>query len=402
MNSNLEEIIELINGNMPYKIILSKLRKNTLCEFVKICISQKNGYFQAEKYTKTQVFHEKILPENLKVFCINEMETHFLQLNSWSDKWQYQITISKKGIPTYNRKKVDESGKPAKQLEHNRQKNYMIKEGAIIRPLIDMGVFTADGKVIANKYDKYKQINRFLEIIDDSLKTYDYDDDHTLNVVDFGCGKSYLTFVVYYFLTEIKKYKVRMVGLDLKEDVINKCNESARKYGYSNLSFKVGDIGCYDTSERADMVITLHACDTATDYALYHAISWKTKMIFSVPCCQHELNQQFNPNELDILGRYGIIKERMNALMTDAIRANLLEYCGYRTQVMEFVDIENTPKNLLIRAVSTEESDGKCKKINPINRTRNKEKYLSEVHELMQKFGFHPTLYKLLLENGYI
>ena len=293
--------------------------------------------------------------------------------------------LTKKGKVFLGKKKSNNSNIITKG--HNKEKNYILKEGTIIQPLIDLGVFTKEGKVVNSQYDKYKQINRFIEIIDDEVKKNNFEE---LTVLDFGCGKSYLTFVLYYYFTEIKKINVKMIGLDLKADVIKKCNDIAKKYNYENLSFELGDINGFKYNNKVDMVITLHACDTATDYALYNAIKWNTKMIFSVPCCQHEFNSQMKPENLPILSRYGIVKERVSALMTDALRANLLEVLGYKTQLLEFIDISHSPKNILIRASKSNISKEK------------KDRALKEVNDLIKEFNFNSTLYNLLKEDNLI
>lgn len=273
----------------------------------------------------------------------------------------------------------------ATDTDHNRKKNYILSPDEDIKPLRDMGIVTKDNKVASDMYDKYRQINRFIEIVDDCVKSFPKD---TIRVVDFGCGKSYLTFLLYHYLTNIRKLKAEITGLDLKEDVIRHCNDVAKKYGYDGLHFEVGDINGYKC-DKTDMVVTLHACDTATDFALYNAVRWKAKYIFSVPCCQHELNGQLAPKTLDIVKRYGIVAERFSALATDSIRANVLQYCGYKTQLMEFIDITHTPKNLLIRAeLRAEEMSENLKN-----------KYKEEVDAHLKEFSFRPTICKLLTDN---
>ena len=262
--------------------------------------------------------------------------------------------VSKKGKVTVKKKARKEPAKKA-DLSHNRQKRYILEEGVPVPFLVDLGVMTAEGKVVHAKFDKFRQINRFLEFIEDILPRLKdrAEDGRELTILDFGCGKSYLTFAIYYYLHELKGYDIRIIGLDLKRDVIRRCNELSGKYGYEKLRFLEGDIADYTGVDRVDMVVTLHACDTATDFALAKAIGWDAKVILSVPCCQHELNRQIKSDVLEPVLKYGLIKERMAALVTDALRAQYLEREGYETQILEFIDMEHTPKNILIRAVKT-------------------------------------------------
>ena len=385
---NLINAIDKIVEGQVFKIVISN-KKDKENKYNKININFKESknkkYYQVEKYTDKQVFHENIEIEDLRDYLLDYMENSYKQLAAWSENNTFDLKISKKGKVFLGKKNANNSNLINK--DHNKKKNYILEEGMIIEPLIDLGVFTKEGKVVKSKYDKYKQINRFVEIIDDEIKKNDYKE---LTILDFGCGKSYLTFILYYYFVEIRKINVKMIGLDLKEDVIKKCNEVAKRYKYDNLHFELGDINGYKYNNKVDMVITLHACDTATDYALYNAVKWNAKMIFSVPCCQHELNHQMKPENLNILTRYGIVQERVAALMTDAVRGNLLEAVGYKTQLLEFIDIAHSPKNILIRASKSNISKQKI------------EKSLTEVEQLREEFNFNPTLYNLLKQDNLI
>lgn len=375
----------------PYKVIISKPAEKDMA-YHKIVVERKESYYQAAAYTQKQVFHRNIEFSELENYLIDTVENQYLQVNAWDDAAEHIYLCSKKGKVTYKIKASRESA-AKNTVSHNRKKRYLIEEGTVVAPLADMGIFTADGKVVKSMYDKFRQINRFLEIVEDVIKD---DPVEELNIIDFGCGKSYLTFILYYYFTEIKKQKVHIVGLDLKADVIKNCNAAAEKYGYENLHFEIGDINGYHADFPVDMVVTLHACDTAKDYALFNAVQWNARMIFSVPCCQHELNGQMQTDDYSLLTRYGIIKERFAALSTDAIRANLLECCGYKTKLLEFVDFSHTPKNLLIRAVKKGGSSA-AKTIVP---SAVKKQYLGEVERMMTEFHLKPTLYRLLDEAG--
>lgn len=368
------DLIKMIISNPKSKE--SKYRKIVIR---KILLKGEEKY-QFEKYTQKQVFHDNVDKTALETMVISFMQEEFRQCDVFCSDCNYVVKVSKKG-------KIFVSSKQIKQVnvktarEHNRSKNYLLPEGSEIAPLYDLGIFTKEGKVVHSMYDKYKQINRFIEMIDDCIS----EDMTHLNIIDFGCGKSYLTFILYYYLVEVKKISVHMTGLDLKEEVIHNCNKIAEKYGYENLHFAIGDINGYESDVPVDMVITLHACDTATDYALYNAIRWDAKMIFSVPCCQHEINGQIKSEHFPIMTKYGLLKERMSALLTDEIRANLLESESYKVQVLEFIDLSHSPKNILLRCVKSDKISEK-----------RKAKAVAEVEQLMEEFHLQPTLYTLL------
>ena len=315
--------------------------------------------FQAEEQVGRQAFHRNLSREEALSYIRELLDGSFRQAEIVSGHGTGLILVSRKGKVTVKVKRKAHSGgaeaqpariQPASGLmSHNRQKRYILKEGCAVPFLVDLGVMTREGKIVNSRYDKYRQINRFLEFIEDILPNLNQEEETT--IIDFGCGKSYLTFAMYYYLKVLKEYPVRIIGLDLKQDVIDHCNRLARQYGYDRLDFYHGDIASYEGVDHVDMVVTLHACDTATDHALAKAVNWGAKVILSVPCCQHELAKQISCDIQKPVLQYGLIKERMAALYTDAIRAQVLERCGYRTQILEFIDMEHTPKNILIRGI---------------------------------------------------
>lgn len=308
--------------------------------------------FQAELLRGTKAFHENLTKKEAVIRISEWMRDSFRQLQIESRFGTAGVLVSKKGKITIKEKTQGACVK-APELAHNKKKRYLLEEGRPVDFLVDLGVMTAEGKVVHARYDKFRQINRFLEFIEDVLP--ELPDDREIVILDFGCGKSYLTFAMYYYLKVCRGLDIRITGLDLKEDVISHCSALARKYGYEKLEFLKGDIAGYEGEEWADMVVTLHACDTATDYALSKAVNWNAKVILSVPCCQHELNRQIECGQLAPVLKYGLLKERIAALVTDGLRAELLEQQGYDTQILEFIDMEHTPKNILIRAVKRPE-----------------------------------------------
>ena len=306
-------------------------------------------YFQVSRYTDKQVFHENMTAENALETLSGWILHDFRQAQIRMQNEMVTVLVSKKGKATVKSKKA--ACIETQNLEHNRKKQYIIEEGTAVPFMIDLGVMTESGKIIRTRYDKYRQINRFLEFIEDILP--ELPTDRTVHIIDFGCGKSYLTFAMYYYLKVLKHYDIRITGLDLKQKVIEDCQALADRYGYDGLQFLCGDIADYNGTDEVDMVVTLHACDTATDYALYKAVKWHASVILSVPCCQHELNRKMQCETLSGAFQYGLIKERTAALMTDAMRGQLLEMKGYKTQLLEFIDMEHTPKNILIRGVKS-------------------------------------------------
>lgn len=359
---------------------------------IKICarpvLKNKSLLFQIEEYTKTQVFHKNLTAGDAGSYLTGKLSSdassqtaEFKNALVETKSFTANVLVSKKGTITIKKKMNTSTKQPKISLSHNRKKKYILEEGIPVPFLIDLGVMTQNGSIVNAHYDKFRQINRFLKYIEDILPSLPTG--RELRILDFGCGKSYLTFAIYYYLKVLKGYPVRITGLDLKEDVIRHCNELAVKYGYDKLEFLCGDIAYYDGCSQVDMVVTLHACDTATDYALAKAVGWGAKVILSVPCCQHELNKQMKNDLLSPVLHYGILKERMAALMTDGLRAQILEANGYRTQILEFIDMAHTPKNLLIRAVY----NGHC--------ADNK----AQIDELLAAFDVNPTLYRLLCKK---
>ena len=353
---------ELINENMILAV-LSGCRRKDAPSRVRIRPVEVKGeiLYQASVPEGAKMLHRNYRREELVGFLKESLDGTYSQLQVQGRQADGGVLVSKKGKHTV-KIKPHEVKENAKILSHNRVKQYILPQGKPVPFLVDLGVMTREGRVREAAYDKYRQINRFLEFIQDVLPKLPKD--RKITIVDFGCGKSYLTFAMYYFFRELKGYQVKIIGLDLKEDVIRRCSRLAEEYGYDNLQFLQGDIAGYEGLEKADMVVTLHACDTATDFALAKAVQWDAKVILSVPCCQHELNGKIRNDLLAPVLKYGILKERMSALITDGIRANLLESAGYSVQILEFIDMEHTPKNLLIRAVKT----GKKQSAEPLGR----------------------------------
>ena len=377
LNGLLEEIID----EKLVQAVLSNSRDSAYGDKVKLRPVLLKGalMFQSTRYVNAQVFHQNHSAEEACRLIGELLRDKFRQCEITAQDRSATILVSKKGKMTIKSRQTASS--VSRELSHNREKQYILKEGCPVEFLVGLGVQTPDGRIAKNKYDKFRQINRYLEFIEDILDQLPREGQ--LHVIDFGCGKSYLTFAMYYYLHVLQGRDIRITGLDLKADVIRRCNELAAQCGYEQLHFQVGDISTYEGEQSVDMVVSLHACDTATDYALEKAVGWGARVILAVPCCQHELNRQIHCEDLAPLLRYGIIKERMSALITDAIRAGLLEQQGYDTQILEFIDMEHTPKNLLIRAVKRPQHMAK-------------RQAGASLQETMELLGVNPTLAHLL------
>lgn len=361
-----ETLMEFLNEHLIRVIVSNPVLKQGISKVkIRPILIKSELVFQAEEQVAAQVHHKNLSSKECLHYLVDLLDGRLRQLELESNFGQIRILVSKKGIPAIKvkRLKQDITTFPIVK-EHNRQKRYIIKEGNPIPYLIDLGVMTLEGKIVNSRYDKFRQINRFLEFIEDILPKLNKDKENV--ILDFGCGKSYLTFAMYDYLHEQKGYPIRIIGLDLKQTVIDDCNRLSDKYGYDKLSFYHGDVASYEGVNHVDMVVTLHACDTATDYALYKAVRWGASVILSVPCCQHELNKQLENDLMKPLFQYGLIKERMAALYTDGLRGEILENQGYRTQILEFIDMEHTPKNLLIRAVKQDPPKENRKQIEEI------------------------------------
>lgn len=403
MENELRELLEETVNNGLYQIVLSNARNREKAFKIKIRPVMLRGelLFQETIYQGTKVFHENFRGEEIIPRAETYMFRDFKQCEIEHTNMKAVVLVSKKGKMTFRKKEITQNGaepafavttgrpgtmktgRPEISMTHNRTKKYILEEGKAVPFLVDLGVQGKDGQVVRAKYDKYKQINRFLEFIEDILPALPAD--REIRIVDFGCGKSYLTFAIYYYLHELKGLDVAITGLDLKEDVIERCNGLSGKYGYRKLRFIRGDIAEYEGLTSADMVVTLHACDTATDYALAKAVNWGAKVILSVPCCQHEVNKQISCKELKPVLQYGIVRERMSALITDALRADILKAEGYETDLLEFIDMEHTPKNILIRAVK----NGKIK-------AGRKQEEIDNISNVIEFLQIEPSLWKLL------
>lgn len=356
---NISELIEeTINKESIIYAVFSGIRNKSEKTFNKVTIKkvtiQNEIKHQFEYFYDKNVEHKNLSSNETKNEISKLLETYFKQAIINTIDYDYHIIINKKGDAKINKKAPT---KKFEEVSHNRKKNYILNEGEKSTFLIELGIMTDQGKIINSKYDKFKQINRYLELVSDCIPYLDKN--KTIKIIDFGCGKAYLTFALYDYLVLKMGYNVEIVGLDLKENVIRFCSNLAKKLNYDDLRFEQGDIKGFNQFDNVDMVISLHACNTATDEALAKAVNWGAKVILAVPCCQHEFLKKIKNEKMIPMMKFGIIKEKLASLLTDSVRANVLEIMGYRTQVLEFIDMEHTPKNIMIRAFFEDTNNSK-------------------------------------------
>ncbi len=382
MKNALELIIQIINENQLVSATFSSPRsKGEDLKSVGINPTSDEKTFKVElKYLK----HNNLVSVSAQDLVTSELAnylTQFKQVLIKGHAEEIQILLNKKGQAKIIRKK----SQVPKANKHNRQKDYLIPDNEKCPFLIEIGVMDKNGKVKSNYYKKFRQINRFLQMVDDLFRDQKQE---TYHIVDFGCGKSYLTFALYHYFTVIKQGEVKITGIDLKQEVIDHCNEKAQNLKFTHLKFAHGFIHNFKTDDPVDFVVTLHACDTATDDAIVFSLKQQAKYMMFVPCCQHELNKQITNSDSNIMLKHGIMKDRMTALVTDTMRSQLLEYAGYKVQVMEFIDLEHTAKNILLRCTKTNRDEQQTQSI------------LQNYQSFKQQWKITPYLEKRLTEEG--
>lgn len=372
----MKEIKAILNSeNLIYAVISNK--RNAVTLYNKITLSPylkgDSVLYQFECFDGKKAFHENVEDFMEKLF---EYLPLYKNLSLYTDKADYQILIGKKG--NVNIKK----SKPTKELKiksHNKEKNYYFKDGTKYDFLVTLGIMTAEGKVKPTKFNKFVQINKYIEIVGNSVEELNLKDN--VRIVDFGCGKAYLTFALYYYLVNEKKLNVNITGVDLKEDVIAECSALAQSLNYNGLSFINGDIADFN-DKNVDIAVSLHACDIATDIALIKAVEWGSKLIIAVPCCHHELFDMLSNDTLKPILQYGILKDKFASIVTDAMRGLALQTKGYNVNIMEFTPVENTPKNVLIKAIKTGvKNTDAIKQYNGLKEMLNIKPYIDKVVE---------------------
>lgn len=360
----------------PVKLIFSNPRKKSLPyrkATLRPVLIQCRLMYQMEYQYEKKVIQDNLPADNVIDVCLELIAQNFKQVNIFTEEADIQILASKPEKPKF----INKPGTMKQEnLEHNQVKNYIIPDGKPCDFLIRLGVMDKNGKVFQKHYSKFRQINRYLEILQDVFNDLPTDNGRPLRIIDFGCGKAYLTFALYHYLKVMNDLDVEIIGLDLKADVIEFCNKVARDLHYDELQFLMGDIADY-TNDHADMVVTLHACDTATDYALINAVKWNTKVILSVPCCQHEMFSQIDNDLHRPMYKHGILKDRFTELLTDGLRGLKLEARGYDVAMIEFTSLEHTSKNIMIKAIKT---------------NNGSEKAQHEYQKLKEFYNVNPTI----------